>query len=545
MIPRSIRWRLPLSYVAIALLATLALGVVLLTTLLGYYRQREIDYLKSNAQAISSNVGLLVQGEAPREVLQSQIKTFAFLSQTRVKLIDLEDKVMADSGDPAELSEVLTISVGLEAGGVSQAFTQQVGKEGGETKYTSIIAIDQAATGERSRIEETRIVSGGPGGATGRPTEEDRALVGEPGLVSRVPAVGTQFGFGLGPEASFDTPRSSQVVRLPFLGEFEAVEGFVELSDGPAIGRQILKSVAWGWAFSSAVAVFVAAATGWIMSRGLTAPLLALTAVTTRMAGGELSTRAQVVRKDELGQLSSSFNDMAERVENTVLTLRRFVADAAHQLHTPLTALRTNLELMSGNKDEANDRALIDRAQAQVRRIESLSAGMLDLSRIESDAVEEERGPVDIGGLVEEAAEIYASQAEQARLSFTAEVGDGGPTVLGSETQLRQALANLLDNAVKFTPEGGRVAVSVIEEPGWVAVQVEDTGIGIPAEDIPHLFSRFHRGRNSGAHPGNGLGLAIVRAIAEGHGGAVTAENADPGARLSLRLPLIRPSALA
>ena len=143
MIPQSIRWRLPISYMAIALLAALALGAVLLTTLRSYYQQRETDYLNGNAQAISSNVSLLLEAEVPIEALQSQLKTFAFLSQARVRLIDLEDNVIADSGDPLELSEIATFSVGLEASGISQAVTQHVDATAGSKTYSSIITIDQ------------------------------------------------------------------------------------------------------------------------------------------------------------------------------------------------------------------------------------------------------------------------------------------------------------------------------------------------------------------------------------------------------------------
>ena len=150
MIPTSIRWRLPLSYMAIAMLAALALGAVLLTTLGGYYRQREIDYLEPNAAAISANIVLLLEADAPPEALRSQLITFAFLAQARVRLIDLEGEVIADSGNPQQLNDV-AISIGLEAGGLSQAFTQQVDAAGQQREFTAVITVK----GEESE--------GGPG----------------------------------------------------------------------------------------------------------------------------------------------------------------------------------------------------------------------------------------------------------------------------------------------------------------------------------------------------------------------------------------------
>ena len=132
---------------------------------------------------------------------------------------------------------------------------------------------------------------------------------------------------------------------------------------------------------------------------------------------------------------------------------------------------------------------------------------------------------------------MYASQAEQAGLDFALAVPPQPVVLRGEAGQLRQAVGNLLDNAIKFTPAGGTVQVALQQEAGWVTCVVTDDGSGIPETDLPHLFSRFYRGRNATAQPGNGLGLAIVQAIAAAHGGTVGAENTHRGARFTLRLP--------
>ncbi len=180
------------------------------------------------------------------------------------------------------------------------------------------------------------------------------------------------------------------------------------------------------------------------------------------------------------------------------------------------------------------------RAQVQVRRLELLTEGLLDLSRIEAGE-RAARDPVALVPLVQEVSELYASQAEQAGLAFELALPDGPVTVWGDEAQLRRALGNLLDNGIKFTPEGGAVRVALCREEagGWALLSVEDSGIGIPTDDVPFLFSRFHRGRNAAAYPGSGLGLAIVKAIVEGLGGQVAVENAAPGTRFTLRLPVV------
>ena len=311
----------------------------------------------------------------------------------------------------------------------------------------------------------------------------------------------------------------------------------MELSNGPAYGQAVLSSVAWGWAIASAVAVLLAAGTGWLISRRLSRPLLQLTEATTHMAEGDLSVRAAINRRDEVGQLAHAFNHMAQQVEATVHTLRHFVADAAHELHTPLTALTTNLELAA---DEADPALYIERAQQQAARLETLASDLLALSRLESGAEENGLEPVNLTRLVYEAGEPYASQAEQAGLTFSLNAANNSLTVLGREAQLRRALDNLLNNALKFTPAGGEVVLSLYASEGMGTISVQDTGIGILAADMPPLFNRFHRGRNTASYPGSGLGLAIVKAIADRHGGEVMVESDENGTHVLLKLSLIK-----
>jgi signal transduction histidine kinase len=265
----------------------------------------------------------------------------------------------------------------------------------------------------------------------------------------------------------------------------------------------------------------------------LTQPLVALTEATARMTRGDLSVRVDVPRSTELGALAESFNAMAGKVEGTVAALRRFAADAAHELHTPLSAMKTNLELTHERPDESR----LAEAVAQIARLEALADDLLDLSRLEvaEPAMHEH---VDVGILVAEVSEVYASRAEQAGVEFDLMVSDALPLVRGSASLLSRALSNLLDNAVKFTPSGGDVSLAARTREGTLELVVEDTGIGIPSEDLSALFSRFHRGSNTSGYPGSGLGLAIVKAIADVHLGTVRAENTSQGARFVFRLPL-------
>jgi signal transduction histidine kinase len=499
--------------------------------------------MQGNAEAIGSALTPLVEGNVPAQVLQSQLDNFAFLSQVQVQLVDANGQVVASSTSPGAFDvSVVAVPIG------SVAQLPWDGVEQGPITYWSFIAIRQvmrdAAHPWQSFDQQPRV--GGRDSVFLKP----------------LTVAGTPYGFDLTTGATAGVQRSKQVIRQPLADRTGEVLGYVQLSEGPAYGREVVGRVAVTWAIAGAVAVVLAAVAGALVSRRMVVPIVSLADTTAQMAAGDLTARADAGRHplDELGLLASSFNDMAGQMEQTIQALRRFVSDAAHELQTPLTALRTNLELAAeeaedGSSSPGGSRVYLERAQAQAARLEKLAAGLLDLSRLETGAVEN-RVPVNLTALVEQASEAYASQAEQAGLTFVLEVAQGEAPlmVLADETQLRRAMDNLADNAIKFTPEGGTVRVGLLRvsdgdtsaqtAPGeghWAELYVEDTGIGVPADDLPHLFSRFHRGRNAAAYAGNGLGLAIVKAVAEYHGGEVTAENTEPGARFRIRLPLAKP----
>lgn len=521
---RSIRWELPLSYAAIALLAAVALGAILLLILRGYYGQLERAYLKGNALVFSYTLAPLLEDDLLDESLQAQVISLSFLSQARVRLLDQDGAPLADSSTPGRFAvslaapperEVVVLERGREAGARTRAFIAINSSLPEPAGFTLTETLLPQLNAESSRL-------GDPYG---------------PFLIRTLPIADREYLLAVGSDADLAGPRSGQVVRQPIYNSAADLLGYVELSEGPAYGQEIVSSVARGWVLAGAVAVALAAVVGWLVSRRISEPLLALATVTASMTAGDLAARADVKRRDEFGTLARSFNAMADRVEDTVVTLRRFVSDAAHELHTPLATLRTNLEMM--HKDSLPGQSeRVARAQAQVERLEALTRGMLDLSRIESGTSQGAPGPVSLTALAQEMGELYASRAEQAGLDFEMSLPEVPITVRGDKVQLRQALTNLLDNAIKFTLEGGRVYLGLQHEGDMAVLWVEDTGIGIPEADLPLLFQRFHRGRNTGGYPGSGLGLAIVKAVADEHDGQVEAERIKKGSRFLLRLPL-------
>ncbi len=499
---RSLRWQLPVSYAAIALLAVLALGITLLGSLRNFYREQELAYLRGNAVAIAEEIApLLAEGERP--FLQSQIAGFSFLTQTRVQVLDESGQtILADSGESGAFTPAITVNA------VGESLLDTLGAVSDEVTIVVEEEIEEEATTSQRIITRT----------------------------SRLPAQGSLYGFNLGAEGTTVGERSNLAVEMAVVGESGTIIGRVQLSQGPAYGRDILHSVAGGWVIAGSVAVLLAALAGWLVSRRLTGPLLALTAVTGRMADGDLSARAEVHRADELGILGNAFNRMATQVENTVETLRQFTADSAHELHTPLTALQTDLQLLATNDDPAqHQRAL--RAQGQARRLQELADSLLELSRLEAEPVVGEQPFLNLTQLVQTTGELMASQAEQGDLDFEMQLPDYPISVQGDEVQLQRALLNVLENSLKFTPPQGRISLTLAEEEESAVIMVRDTGIGIPPEDLPQLFNRFHRGRNTGGFAGSGLGLAIVKKVMGRHNGRVAVQSGDWGTEVQLILP--------
>src|SRR5258707_9612448 len=523
---KSIRSRLALSFAGIALVAALALGAVLLAILRNYYSNQEFDYLLGNAQSVGKVVTAMMSAHVPHDQMQSQIENLAFLTQTRIQGYSPDGQLLDDSGSPENVS--------INFGVMKQTLSQTNDALPPNKVFISV--------GDSQSV---------PIPSAGEPGSKDIFVF------HSIQAGGSEYGFALKlpGEATPVTKRSSQKITALMLDpKNNGKIGTVQLSEGPAYGTAIWTSVAYGWALSSIIAVLLAALIGWYISRRISAPVLALTDITARMTQGNLSSRADVKSRDEFGQLARSFNEMAEQVEQTVSTLREFVADAAHELHTPLTALQANLELARDEKTASARTRYLSRAQEQGQRLEALVKSLLDLSRIEAADADAKSNfvSVDLIQLVREVGEQFASRAEQTERSFTMNIPNDAVRVMGNETQLRQVVINLLENALKFTPASGWISLQLtlesasllanlrehtlmgtralaVQNRDEITLTVSDSGIGIPPEDLPHLFERFHRGRNVSEFTGNGLGLAIVKAIVEAHGGIVRANSGGSG----------------
>lgn len=286
--------------------------------------------------------------------------------------------------------------------------------------------------------------------------------------------------------------------------------------------------------------ILLAAAAGTAVARGGLRPVQRLTAATERVAlTGDLRP-IPVTGDDELARLTTSFNRMLGALAESQEQQRRLVADAGHELRTPLTSLRTNLELLMASaqpdtptlSDEDRDEMFAD-VRAQITELSALVGDLVELAR--EDTPQAVHEPVDLVEVVERA----WSRARRRAGGVEFDVRLQPWRMMGDATALERATVNLLDNAAKWSPEGGRVRVDLRpDEAGHAVLEVADSGPGIAVEDRRHVFERFYRSSEARPLPGSGLGLSIVKQVAERHGGSVwVGEAPEGGALLRMTLP--------
>ena len=301
--------------------------------------------------------------------------------------------------------------------------------------------------------------------------------------------------------------------------------------------------------FALGLAVVVSAA----LTRRFTTPLRQLSDASGALAEGDLSRRVPAAQlragSTELGELAVQFNTMADRLEESVEIIRRdrdrsrdFLADVSHELRTPLAALRTfNQLLMETAGDDPAARAeFLESSAGQIERLDWLAQNLLELSKLDSGLVLLDLRPDDLRAAVESAAHQHDSTAARRGVRVTIDLPDAPIRIRHDPPRIGQVVANLVGNAIKFTPRGGSVRVAVVPTDDGARIDVSDTGVGIDAAELPHIFERFYRGSraNEARGSGSGLGLAIVRSIVDMHGGTVEVETGpDRGSRFTVHLP--------
>ena len=292
-----------------------------------------------------------------------------------------------------------------------------------------------------------------------------------------------------------------------------------------------------------AVLFILAAVIGWFMARRALAGVENVTRTARRISGSSLTERVPVTgREDEIDQLAVTFNQMLDRIQTLVTGIKEMTDNIAHDLKSPITRIRGEAELTlvgSGSREEY-EAAAASAIEECDRLIEMINT-MLFISRTEAGVTQPERAEMDIAALVRDACRLFKAPAEEKGITL-----DGrGPERLalsGDIRLLQRMIGNLLDNAIKYTRANGRVDVAVRSPAGGrVEIEVRDTGPGISATDLPHVFERFYRGDPSRSQTGAGLGLSFARAVARAHGGEITAASSPgDGSTFTVTLP-VRP----
>jgi signal transduction histidine kinase len=525
----SIRWRLAASYAILILLSVTLMGALALYIVQRSIAQQEGEFLSENARAVAVQAERFIAPQFRRIALQELAATSAFLGDARVRILDPEKNVIADSGDPGMPDEYLW----LIPSGLAEIDPER------RAAAPLIIPMphrhDGGGSSPRALMPMLRDLPLGTTWLYARRmlTPWGRRFVFEGDGVPMAP-----------PEDQAAPARQFLSVTLP-LGDARSPMGFVEMSSPLSLSDKALRPMRTAVLLSGLGALAIAVAAGLLFGRTITRPLASLADTARRMAEGDLTARASSTRRDEIGQLARQWNAMAENLETSFRDLRterdslsRFVADASHELRTPITALATFNELLQGSAadDAAARQEFLRESQGQLSRLQWITSNLLDLSRLDAGIASLSVQRHAAADLVESAVAGLRGRAREKSIQLSVEPCDPAISVPCDRNRVEMALANLVANAVKFTPERGMVSAWADAE--RARFEVSDTGPGISAEELPLIFERFYRGRNA-TPEGAGLGLAIAQSVARAHGGDIAAENREGGgSAFTLSLPL-------
>jgi heavy metal sensor kinase len=369
---------------------------------------------------------------------------------------------------------------------------------------------------------------------TGKVIFQSRALQGQPTLDVTMSGAGVQF----------------ENSRLPGLGPSRVAFAMVNGPGGPYVAGAVTSLDVFERQMSLLTKVVVASVPlalglalsgGYLLARRALSPVDRMVEMANRITVTDLHQRVEVVNsRDELGRLAQTINSLIDRLQKAIEEMRRFTADAAHELRTPLAVLRSGIEVTLRIPRSADEyRRALEAAADESHRLARLADQLLLLSRQEAGMTQLEQEEVRLDALIKDVVERFEAAAQEAGVTFAIEPLEPC-TVRGDDIRLSQVIFNALQNAIKYTPPGGRVTVRCRPAGARVRIEVEDTGTGIVLEDLAHVFKRFYRAERQPT-TGAGLGLAIARSAVLAHNGQIWLESqSGRGTLLCVELPLIK-----
>ena len=507
---RSLRWRLALMYAAVGTVMLLALLIVVSGAI-------EAALIRSTADRLVVEAGLVATDSGPgrslpraTDLAAGDLATVLGGSGTAVVILEPSGDTLAAQGNGA-LPGV------LEARLAASDYASVVGQG------MTIDAVRHLANGGRVLVVAAPIQLRASGSGTGNAVGPGNGNGNGNGN-----GRGNRNGRGLGNQGAGDAERAD--------GQPNAVAQLAVSLDPVDATLADLRFRMAGLGLGLLAAAIVAA---WFLTRRGLRPLDRVARAAERISAGDLTARAALPEGgDEIGRLGLAFDGMADRVDATLTAQRQFAADASHELRTPLTVLGGYVDVLDRGELDAKTRSrTLTAMRREIDRLTRLSADLLFLTKLEAGGGRGSVQEVDLGQLVQDIGEAARIIGPDREIEVRR---DGALPVLADPDRLTEAVMNLVDNAVRHSPPGGVVRLAAIRAEGMAVAEVSNAGTPIPRADLNRVFDRFFRGSNGTAGSGGhaGLGLAIVRAIAESSGGSVTAASDAESTRFAIRLPL-------
>ena len=313
----------------------------------------------------------------------------------------------------------------------------------------------------------------------------------------------------------------------------------IQLGESLANEKEVLARYKQSFLLASLAVIVIATVLGGVMAKKAMQRVAAITETAMSISDTSLGLRVPVAGgNDELDLLACAFNKMLDRIELLVNGIRMMIDNLSHELRTPMTRLRGAAEMtLTSSCSSADYQNLAAGIIEEVDRLLRMINTMLDISEAEAGTAKMIKEKLDLTELLNQAFELMNPLAEEKQVSLTLEA-PGQTIIAGDVGKLQRAFSNILDNAIKYTPRGGNISITLGQEAGSVQAVFRDSGIGIAAADLPHVFDRFYRGNGANQERGSGLGLSLTRAIIEAHSGSITvASSRGQGTIVNVVLP--------